>query len=217
MSDSVRPQRWQPTRLPRPWDSPGKNIGVGCHFLLQCMKVKIESDVAQSCPTSDPMDCSRPGSSIHGIFQARVLEWVNTAFSVWHLKHKQMLLPYALCPHPGIPCYLQAVFVQEINSLLTMLYLCPISRLPSDARWVPGKTARKLTFVFDATLVFTTKQTPLLKSTCKNVWKIFFFFIRYTHRTSLEESLQNDSIYQVVKLEIFYFPLKHYLFFCIYQ
>ena len=67
---------WQPTRLPCPWDSPGKNTGVGCHFLLQCMKVKRESEVAQSCPTlSDPMDCSLPGSSIHGIFQARVLEW----------------------------------------------------------------------------------------------------------------------------------------------
>ena len=64
---------WQPTRLPRPWDSPGKNTGMGCHFLLQCMKVKSESEVAQSCPTlSDPMDCSLPGSSIHGIFQARV-------------------------------------------------------------------------------------------------------------------------------------------------
>ena len=77
MSDSVRPHRWQPTRLPRPWDSPGKNTGVGCHFLLQCMKVKSKREVAQSCPTlSDPMDCSPPGSSIHGIFQARVLEWV---------------------------------------------------------------------------------------------------------------------------------------------
>ena len=76
VSDSVRPHRWQPTRLPHPWDSPGKNTGVGCHFLLQCMKVKSESEVAQSCPTlSDPMDCSLPGSSIHGIFQARVLEW----------------------------------------------------------------------------------------------------------------------------------------------
>ena len=65
----------QPTRLPRPWDSPGKNTGVGCHFLLQCMKVKSESEVAQSCRTlSDPMDCSPPGSSIHGILQARVLE-----------------------------------------------------------------------------------------------------------------------------------------------
>ena len=76
MSDSVQPHRRQPTRLPRPWDSPGKNTGVGWHFLLQCMKVKSESKVAQSCPTvSDPMDCSLPGSSTHGIFQARVLEW----------------------------------------------------------------------------------------------------------------------------------------------
>ena len=76
MSDSVRSHRWQPTRLPHPWDSPGKNTGVGCHFLLQYMKVKSESKVAQSCLTlSDPMDCSLPGSSMHGIFQARVLEW----------------------------------------------------------------------------------------------------------------------------------------------
>ena len=90
MSDSVQPQRWQPTGLPRPWDSPGKNTGVACHFLLQCMKVKSESEVTQvvylkvtqSCPTpSDPMDCSLPGSSIHGIFQARVLEWGAIAFS----------------------------------------------------------------------------------------------------------------------------------------
>ena len=83
VSDSVRPHRWQPTRFPRPWDSPGKNTGVGCHFLLQCMKVKSESEVAQLCPTlSDPMDCSPPSSSVHGIFQARVLEWGAIAFSV---------------------------------------------------------------------------------------------------------------------------------------
>ena len=83
MSDSVQPHRRQPTRLPRPWDSPGKNAGVGCHFLLQCMKVKSESEVTQSCPTlCDPMDCSLPGSSIHGIFQTRVLECVAIAFSV---------------------------------------------------------------------------------------------------------------------------------------
>ena len=69
VSDSVWPHRWQPTRLPRPWDSPGKNTGVGCHFLLQCRKVKSESEVAQSCPTpSDPMDCSLPGFPVHGIF-----------------------------------------------------------------------------------------------------------------------------------------------------
>ena len=86
MSDSVWPQRWQPTRLPHPWDSPGKNTGVGCHFLLQCMKVKSESEVAQSCLTlSDPVDCSLPGSSVRGIFQARVLEWGAIAFSEWYI------------------------------------------------------------------------------------------------------------------------------------
>ena len=83
MSDSVRLHRWQPTRLPHPWDSPGKNTGVGCHFLLQCMKGKSESKVTQSCPTlSNPMDCSLSGSSVHGIFQTRVLEWGAIAFSV---------------------------------------------------------------------------------------------------------------------------------------
>ena len=113
MSDSVRPHRRQPTRLPRPWDSPGKNTGVGGHFLLQCMKVKSESEVAQSCPTlSDPMDCSPPGSSAHGIFQARVLEWGAIAFSCvssWvfpilcpstgpaHLKTGLCSFPFTLC------------------------------------------------------------------------------------------------------------------------
>ena len=79
---TLRPHRRQPTRLPRPWDSLGKNTGVGCHFLLQCMKAKSESEVAQSCPTlSDPVDCSLLGSSIHRILQARVLEWGAIAFS----------------------------------------------------------------------------------------------------------------------------------------
>ena len=82
MSNPVRPHRRQPTRLPCPWNSPGENTGVGCHFFLQCMKVKSESEVAQSCLTlSDPMDCSPPGSSVHGIFQAGVLEWGAIAFS----------------------------------------------------------------------------------------------------------------------------------------
>ena len=72
----------QPTRLPRPWDSPGKNTGVGCHFLLQCMKVKSEREDAQSYLTlSDLKDCSLPDSSVHGIFQPRVLEWDAIAFS----------------------------------------------------------------------------------------------------------------------------------------
>ena len=82
MSDSAQPHGQQPIRLPHPWDSPGKNTGAVCHFLLQCMKVKSESEVAQSCPTlSDPVDCSIPGSSVHGIFQARVMEWGAIAFS----------------------------------------------------------------------------------------------------------------------------------------
>ena len=110
MSNSVRPHRRQPTRLPRPWDSPGKNTGVGCHFLLQCMKGKSESEVAQSCLTlSNPMDCSLLGSSIHGIFQARVLERGGIAFSrVVIFQHnfclnetdkKQLhfLIPFYLC------------------------------------------------------------------------------------------------------------------------
>ena len=101
MADSVRPHRRQPTRLPRPWDSPGKNTGVGCHFLLHCVKVKSESEVAQLRHTrSDPMDCSLPGSSVHGIPQARVLEWLAIAFSVltlvyiyiFCLKHKRFNL-----------------------------------------------------------------------------------------------------------------------------
>ena len=82
VSDSVRLHKQQPTKLPRPWDSPGKNTGLGCHFLLRCMKVKSENEVARSCPTpSDPIDYSLPGSSVHGIFQAGVLEWGAIAVS----------------------------------------------------------------------------------------------------------------------------------------
>ena len=99
VSDSVQPQRRQPTRLPCPWDSQGKNTGVGCHFLLQWVKVKSESEVLQSCPTlSKPMDCSLPGSSIHGIFQARVLEWGAIAFSengTLYSHKKNEIMPFA--------------------------------------------------------------------------------------------------------------------------
>ena len=110
MSDSVRPHRRQSTRLPRPWDSPGKNTGVGCHFLLQCMKVKSGSEVTWSCTTlRDPMDCSLPGSSVHGIFQARVLEWGAIAFSGCRCYASTILffLPHhtthgILIPQPGI-------------------------------------------------------------------------------------------------------------------
>ena len=98
MSNSVRPHRRQSTRLPHPWDSPGKNPGVGCHFFLQCKKVKSESEVAQSCPTlSNPMDCSLPGSSVHEIFQARVLEWGAIAFS------NSLTVMYKILPQPLLP------------------------------------------------------------------------------------------------------------------
>ena len=93
MSDSVGLHRWQLTRLPHPWDSPGKNTGVGCYFLLQCMKVKSESEVTQSCPIpSDPMDYL-PGSSVHEIFQAGVLEWVAIAFSDVSISQALFQLP----------------------------------------------------------------------------------------------------------------------------
>ena len=107
VSDSVRPHRRQSPRLPHPWDSPGKNTGVDCHCLLQCMKVKSENEVAQSCLTlSDPMDCSLPGSSIHGIFQARVLEWGAIAFSNiythTHTYRKCIAVPYTWNLHDNV-------------------------------------------------------------------------------------------------------------------
>ena len=109
MSDFVRPHRRQPTRLHRPWDSPGKNTGVGCHFLLQCMKVKRESEAAQLCPTlSDLMDCSPPGSSIHEILQARVLEWVASAFSFSSAAQSCLTLCDPMnCSMAGLPVHHQ--------------------------------------------------------------------------------------------------------------
>ena len=110
MSNSVRSHRQQPTRLLYPWNSPGKNTGVGCHFLLQCMKVKSESEVAQSCPTlSDPMDCSLPDSSVHGIFWATVLEWGAIAFSQKNI-YIYMYKTESLC------------YTAEVNSTLNQLY-----------------------------------------------------------------------------------------------
>ena len=92
MSDSVRPHRRQPTSFPRPWSSPIKNAGVGCHFLLQCMKVKSESEVAQSYLTlHNPVDCSLPGSSIHGIFQAIELFPIELKF-LWNHKRSYVTI-----------------------------------------------------------------------------------------------------------------------------
>ena len=108
LSDSVWPHRRQPSGSPRPWDSPGKNTGVGCHFPLQCMRVKSESEVAQSCPTLRyRMGCSLPGSSIHGIFQARVLEWGVIAFSVRYYREYK--------------CYYSSTPNKHMNSLLLFI------------------------------------------------------------------------------------------------
>ena len=133
MSDSVRPHRRQPIRFCRPWDSPGKNTGVGCHFLLQCMKVKSESEVAQSCPTSsDPMDCSPPGSSIMGFSRQEcwsgmpspspiyLLTWLQF-FSVvlwmnsWNMSFTLTVFIYVLSP----PGYL----LNNFNLLLSHLHI----------------------------------------------------------------------------------------------
>ena len=115
------------TRLPQRWDSPGKNTGVGCHFLLQCMKVKSESEVTQSCPTlCDPMDCRLPGSSIHGIFEARVLEWGAIAFSRFSsadLKSVQYMLPMSFeetrtcCDLPSWPSTTQQYRSSEAGEI----------------------------------------------------------------------------------------------------
>ena len=103
----MRPHRCQPTRIPHPWDYPGKNTGVGCHFLLQCTKVKSESEFTQSCLTlRNPIDCSLPGSSIYGIFQVRVLEWGAITFS-------------AICPYP----YSILLALSSWMTMCVMVYL----------------------------------------------------------------------------------------------
>ena len=141
---SVRPHRWQPTRLPHPWDSPSKNTGGGCHFLLQCMKGKSESEVAQSCPTlSDPMDCSPPGSSIHGIFQARVLEWGAIAFSV-----KGYICNNILCSSAGTKAPLQK---EDGNFKLSTRFQghCPVTSPPITQKKVTQQAALTPNFVYN--------------------------------------------------------------------
>ena len=103
-----------------PWDSPGKNTGVGCHFLLQCRKAKSESEVAQLCPTSsDPMDCSLPGSSFHGIFQARVLEWGATAFSSTYSN----LVEFSVCFLYILVTYSSSFFKVPLTNFMYFFFL----------------------------------------------------------------------------------------------
>ena len=159
MSDSVRPHRRQPTRLPHPWDSPGKNTGVGCHFLLQCRKVKSENEVTESCPTlSNPMDCSLPGSSVHGIFQARVLEWGAIAFSsnpLWRKSKKSKQQPIILYTNDkfwgfaSIPlsfwmecpvfycCYFRTLWFTCLNQTSSLLHGWDGVKLTSELAWHP--------------------------------------------------------------------------------
>ena len=160
---TLRPHRQQPSRFRCPWDSPGKNTGVGCHFLFQCMKVKSESEVAQLCPSpSDPMDCSPPGSSVHGSFQARVLEWGARAFSVWLLSCVQLFATHGLslsrllcpCSLPGkntgvgFRFLLQGIFLTQ-GSKLCLLHSqmdsLPLSHQGSSYFYIrnPIKTFQK--------------------------------------------------------------------------
>ena len=139
MSNSVRPHRQQPTRLPCPWDSSGKNTGVGCHFLLQCMKVKSESEVTQSCPTlHDPIDCSLAGSSIHGIFQARVLEWgailLFSSISLHWLLRKAFLSLLAILWNSGYVVWngIQKPFLQ--GDMKEVKY-SEIKMVQNDRKW----------------------------------------------------------------------------------
>ena len=126
--------RRQPIRLYHPWDSPGKNTWVGCHFLLQCMKVKSESEVAQSCRTlSDPTDCSLPGSSIHGIFQARVLEWgailpINK-FVIEHTLGAHYLAGEHVPSHHFSPYRIDCVYCPTIYCNSQCEFDCPLSSI----------------------------------------------------------------------------------------
>ena len=165
MSDYVRPHRWQPTRLPRPWDSPGKNSGVGCHFLLQCRKVKSESEDAQSCLTlSNPMDCSLPGSSIHGIFQARVVEWVAIAFSMYTLLS---------------PCWLSilniAVCTWEKAMAPPLQYSCPENPMGRGAWWaaVHGVAKSRTQLInFTFTFHFRALEKEMATHSSVSAWRI---------------------------------------------
>ena len=147
----MRPHRQQPTRLPHPWDSPGKNTGVGCHFLLQCMKVKSESEVAQLCPTLiDPMDCSPPSSSVHGIFQARVLEWGAIAFSMSYSRPTyRTIWQRGLGISSGVLISIkltysevEKVLICSICQFLWYKYLHPQQIQATNMKFLSGKLAR---------------------------------------------------------------------------
>ena len=137
MSNSVRPHRRPSTRLLCPWNSPGKNTGVGCRFLLRCMKVKSESEVAQSSPTlSDPMDCSPPGSSVHGMFQARVLEWGAIVFS--HILHKTHSWYKKQKTHPSLPHPPSSAYLSRLICCPSRWKLCHLNSTAEGSHQPPS-------------------------------------------------------------------------------
>ena len=156
MFDSVWPHRRQPTRLPRPWDSPGKNTGVGCHFLLQCRKVKSESEVAQSCPTlSHPMDCSLPGSSFHGIFQAKYWSGVPLPSLIMYSAYKLNKQSDSIQPcHTPFPILNQSVVPY---SVLTVVSWPAYRILRKQIRWSGVPISLR---VFQFVVIHTVKGFP---------------------------------------------------------
>ena len=158
----MRPHRRQPTRLPRPRDSPAKNIGVGCHFLLQSMRVKSESEVMQSCPTlCDPTDCSPPGSSVHGIFQARVLEWGAIAFSEdWANVPQLLLITF---------CLSVAQFYLENPTFASGSIL---------NKWIHQKSLS--VYMFPMIMNYTASAVPWLISGCPSQFQVWRFSEPYT-------------------------------------
>ena len=162
MSDSVQPHRRQPTRLPHPWDSPGKSTGVGCHFLLQCMKVKSESEVAQSCSTlSNPMNCSPPGSSVHGIFQARVLELVAIAFS----KESYTANTNSLEPNSIYQTRQQELYLIHVNESINSIHIISsYSHLYLPSARIRDTKATTVTKMAQMTSRYTASQWDVVKS-----------------------------------------------------
>ena len=154
-------------QVPRPWDSPGKNTGVGCHFLLQCVKVKSESEGAQSCPTlRNPLDCSLPGSSVHGIFQARVLEWGAIAFSNIDTSLKVRTSFLSICVR---------IFLRQYFFVASFLYCQPKNQLKEQGQ-------------FCAWRLLSSPKTMRLRIMKKigNRWEVNFKKIQFTQFSHVE-------------------------------
>ena len=198
VSNSVRPHRRQPTRLCRPWDSPSKNTGVGCHFLLQCMKVKSESEVAQLCPTlSNPMGCSPPGSSVHGIFQARVLEWGCHRLLCTHILHMLNcfflgLILLLLLPVPSFFCLVSAVLFWPVLCF-TLVLSSRFSVLPLVWSFLPWVSTFCLTMFFHRGISF-------INILLNPWWNLWFYFSSPTWHFFLL-----NSPYLLMIFVLFYF------------